>query len=206
MPKTYPPVSEALDEFAGVCEEDQKGGRRSSMNVMKTVMALVMLSCVAPAGAQPSAAPWECRRTQVIVPALPVVSSHSDRRQRLASMTFDAADQKLYGFDATYLSYSRQVNFDAEWVEINYLAVVNAADMDQIRWLVERSNPDLRCRLINGSFVCMAAVTNTETSDGLRDRTISIYRPNVEDGLSVITDGVAVACSWNEPLQPSDRD
>jgi hypothetical protein len=132
------------------------------------------------------------------------VASSSDSRFGENSWVYDPAHQTVFGLAVTYLSHYRNTNYDGEIIDVGYTAVVQS-DVDNVRWLVERASPDLRCVTNGAGYSCMRATTiGTRGMSAFNERWVSIGRAQIDDHGVSITDGIVIECSWAEPMTGAD--
>lgn len=170
---------------------------------MKIAIALIStLATSTPTMAQTT--PWECRSAVRGEPTLNAVASSSDSRFGEHSWTYDPASRTVFGLPASYLMHYRNTNYDGGMIDVGYTAVVRG-DVDNIRWLIERASPDLRCVRNGGGYSCMKATAiGTRSASGYYDRWVSVGRANIDDHGMTITEGIAIECAWTEPLTNVD--
>lgn len=163
------------------------------------VAALLLQSSATPV--TPSYLPFECRRAVPIRPSLAVIRSEEDQRTGYSSWWYDVSAAKVLGLPATFLSYAINRGDDEQgFNEFSYTSVVSGK-IDEVRWLVERANPDLRCVRIpaNGisdgdSYSCLKLMGGQSAND----RTVSIYPASGQDFLDSLNEGIVISCSFND--------
>jgi hypothetical protein len=176
------------------------GHTHGAIEMMKLGLAALILQ-TGTSPAVPSYAPFECRRASPVAPSLPVIRTEEDKRVGYSSWWYDASSAKVLGLPATFLSYSITRGDDEQgFNEFSYTSVVRGK-IDEVRWLVERANPDLRCVRIpaNGisdgnSYSCLK-LAGGPTENG---RSVSVYPASGQDFLDALREGIVISCSFDD--------
>lgn len=144
---------------------------------------------------------FECRAANPTMPSLSVVRTEEDRRLRQRSFTYEAAGQHVFGLPAEYLSHVRSRDGESGLDEFNYSAVVKG-ELDHVRWLFERANPDMRCIRNSGAYTCLVAA-QIGTKDGAYHKVRSGYIGRTSNDPSLDNaNGILITCSWMEHPAP----
>jgi hypothetical protein len=171
-------------------------------SVLAMKLLVAMLAVLAPASSLSADAVsvFECRKAGRVTVSMPVIRSEEDKRISFARRSFEPNGAKLFGLPVSFLSETISgPDADKNFNDFEYTAIVNGK-IDEVRWLVERANPDLRCIRIpaNGisdgnSHSCLLV-----GKSGTKDRNVSLYPANGDDHLNGIKEGVVVSCSFND--------
>lgn len=142
---------------------------------------------------------WECRASEAIDPSLPVLRTLDDRERGIRERKYEPSSVRLFGLAATHLTYNRQSD-DEFGVETIYYSSVVDGDINLVRWLVERQNPDLRCLPNGKSFTCLVhREIGKKDTEGYFVRTVSLAFVDQVNDDDLPDKGVLVSCSWDQP-------
>jgi hypothetical protein len=138
---------------------------------------------------------FECRSQKAAIPALPVLKREEDTRIGFRSWQFDPKGQRVFGQPTLLMHYSISHDDEYDNTTYQYTTIVDG-NMDHVRWLVERANPDMRCLTNGKSLTCLEAAQIGSSVVKGEPRSISIYASN---GLfDDVTEGITVSCSWDK--------
>lgn len=174
---------------------------------MRSLISLVLALSATTVSAAPVTDSFECRfRTPpvAVTPPLKVIRLLDDRRQATQERWFDAEGQKLFGLPALFLSYVVNASGGGESdnhgpsniVEHYYTAIVKGK-VDEVRWLVEKANPDIRCVPNGTSQTCLVASQIGTSGGEIETRTMSLYPASGKDEEDGVEEGTVVTCSFN---------
>ena len=158
-----------------------------------------VLAILTTPGATPTASTemFECREANPIIPQLTIVRTEDDRRYGQQSFTYEADGQRVFGLPAKYLSHLRERNGESGLDEFNYTAVVQG-DLNLVRWLFERVNPNMRCIRNGSGYSC---ITATSGGGYHKARSASIFSISKNESYDYAS-GIVIDCRWMENPTP----
>ena len=110
---------------------------------------------------------------------------------------YDVDGQSIFGLPILQLSHSRSVSEEAGERTYHYGAVVRG-DMNRVRWMIERLNPDIMCQPLGTNWSCSPTVTS---NNGFGQRSLFIGNALTTAGAAEFGAGATVFyCTWGEPL------